>query len=160
MQLTIASQNSNQLYISRVALYAHRTLFIFHYLQVGPAFLLEGCYVVARMTMTWTTRITWPVRCVLAENHVPVSSLSPILKLALQALVGDKESSTIQGSGIYQPNYVLQKQPSNGHSLHFNRLPSFYRFHGSLKFRCIVHFQINLCKHNIEKVLQKNVDLY
>jgi hypothetical protein len=29
-------------------------------------------------------------------------------------------------------------------------MPSFYRPHGSSKFRCIVHFQINLCEHNIE----------
>jgi hypothetical protein len=117
VQLTIASQNSNQLYIHRVVLYAHRTLFISHYLQVGSAFLLKGCDVVARMTMTWTTRTTWPVRCVLAENHVyiPMRNLSPDTEIgqrqnALQALVGDKESSAIQGSGNHlQANCVLQK---------------------------------------------------
>ncbi len=105
---------------------------------------------VARMTMPW------PVRCVLAENHVyiPMSNLSPDTEIGqtntLQALVGDKESSAIQGSGNHQRNSVLQKQPSNGRSLHFNRLPSFYGCHGSLKFGCIVDFQ---------KDLQKNIEL-
>ncbi len=114
---------------------------------------------VARMTMPW------PVRCVLAENHVyiPMSNLSPDTEIGqtntLQALVGDKESSAIQGSGNHQRNSVLQKQPSNGRSLHFNRLPSFHGCHGSLKFGCIVDFQINFCNHSIQKDLQKNIDL-